>query len=663
MNERVHVMRQAIVKLTNLLAGKAIQVSQQGITAFVRADSTGRPVLVNLPYLPDNATDELIDAIQGFLDHEVAHILFTDFTLMGEAAKVGAANMLNLLEDTRIERCMAEKFSGSAYNLGKTGRFFLDKYTTPKIKEAIASGDQDMLIGVLTVPLIRAMAGQLVFKDFIKDHMATVDPLYEKIKDLEPQVQSLKSTQDALDLATEIVKRIRGEEEDSGGSGGGKGADKARVKVKAPGKGKGTGKGKGAAGKPEAGEDDEDKDDAAKGAAGAGEEEGDEEGEGAGAGTGEGEETPEIEALEESEDDDGDPGTASKSKGKKSDDPLELGRRDPLSWEAIDKETANDFDSTVSKAITDSAVACAADSDYVVYTTDKDVIEPLRVGSGYKDEMLKQLQDQTEHMVGPLQKDLERAIAARSLAQWNSGLRSGRLHAANLNRLAIPLPGGAVDDRVFRRKQETTSKDVAVELVVDCSGSMSGAKIHTATQAAYALASTLERIGIVSEVIAFTTGEAAAGSWEDVEEMQDKIGKRCSRAESLYMPVLKAFNERLSTEVKKRFGWLPNSSILASNVDGESVEIAAMRLLARREKGKVMIVLSDGHPAASGSAAELASHLKRTVERIAKRGVQVVGIGIQSDAVRKFYPKSIVLNNVSELPSVVMKELRGMIIH
>ncbi|UUZ75399.1 hypothetical protein LP414_27165 [Polaromonas sp. P1(28)-13] len=155
MNDRVYVMRQSIVKLTQMLVGRGIQVTQQGISAYVRADASGRPLVVNLPYMPDNATEELIDAIQGFLDHEVAHILFTDFTLMAEAEKFNCGSMLNLLEDTRIERCMSERFQGASYNLANTGRFFLDKYTIPKMNEAIAKGDDNLLLGVLTVPLLR----------------------------------------------------------------------------------------------------------------------------------------------------------------------------------------------------------------------------------------------------------------------------------------------------------------------------------------------------------------------------------------------------------------------------------------------------------------------------------------------------------------------------
>jgi cobalamin biosynthesis protein CobT len=141
-----------------------------------------------------------------------------------------------------------------------------------------------------------------------------------------------------------------------------------------------------------------------------------------------------------------------------------------------------------------------------------------------------------------------------------------------------------------------------------------------------------------------------------------KIGRGFSRFESLYMPILKGWDERMTTEIKKRFAWLPNSRIMSQNVDGESVQIAGMRLLRRREAGKALIVLSDGFPAASGGASELYGHLTKVVQDFSKTDMSVVGIGIESDAVQKFYPRNMVLRNVSELPSAVMKELRGLLI-
>jgi cobalamin biosynthesis protein CobT len=200
-----------------------------------------------------------------------------------------------------------------------------------------------------------------------------------------------------------------------------------------------------------------------------------------------------------------------------------------------------------------------------------------------------------------------------------------------------------------------------VELVVDASGSMSGEKIHTASQAAYALSSVLDRLNIKNEVICFTTKELGESAQRELRDSHAKHAVRFSRVEGLYMPILKGYEEKMCATVRDRFAWLPNTRILRSNVDGECVEIAARRLLARKEAGKIMIVLSDGYPAAAGSRGDLEQHLMRVVKDIGKTGIKVVGIGIQSTAVEKFYEKHMVLNKVEDLPSAVIKELRHLL--
>lgn len=703
MNDRVYVMRQSIVKLTQMLAGRGIEVTQQGITAYVRADRDGRPVLVNLPYMPDNATEELIDAIQGFLDHEVAHILFTEFPVMGEAHAAGCDSLYNILEDSRIEKLMGKRFQGSTSNLANTARFFLDKYTTPKMTEAIAGGDQNMLVGVLMVPLMRGMSGQDIYSEYMKDKMPMMDEVYGKIKDLAPKIEGIVTSRDAFEMAKEITKRLRDGDPEAG-KGKGKGGkpktgDKVKVASAKPGSEEDEGeeekvetkvKVKGAKkppAKPPAptpkeeesapAPGDEEEDEETTPAAGeeepaptptpeeeettpaAGAEpdeeekspEPDEEG---------GEDIPELELVDE----DGEPvepeeelvpPEASDSAVTKEGETIDTTPMSAASWKAIDKESKNDFDATLSNLISNSAVDVSKHADYLIFSTDGDVVEPLHVGSGYNAAMLVDLGNKVDHMVAPMQKDLERAISARSMAVFSSGHRSGRIHAANLTRLNFN------DDRIFRRKHESTSKDVAVELVVDMSGSMNGSRIHTAAAAAYALATVLDRIGIKNEVICFTTGAVKADR-SLLQAETAKLGRSYSRIETLYMPVLKSFTERMTTDVKARFAWLPNCSSMASNVDGESVEIAARRLLARRETGKVMLVMSDGNPACSGSSGPLMAHLKKVVKDISKAGVNVIGIGIQSDAVRQYYPKCMVIQDVAELPGAVMKELRALII-
>lgn len=632
MKERVLILRESVVKMTQILVGQGIQVTQRGVSAYVRADAkTGKPELVNLPFIPDNAEDDLIDAIQGFLDHECAHILFSDFNVIGEAKKAGCASMHNLLEDIRIEQAMAKRFQGTADNLARMGDFFLRKYTKPKMDEAVASGDDQLLTSVLMVPLMRALGGQRVFQEFIDDKIGYVQEAHDALKDLAPKIAAMSSTKDALDVAKIVVDRLKAlseppEEEAPGsasasGEGSGTGAGK--------GSGGGTGDGEGRKAHPTRPEEEKKDEDEEAGAA----------------------------KDEESDDDDDD----EKDDEGDGDDESEQGETESdtrsgtsISWEKIDKETARGFDEEVSNLITGGAADAAKAADYTVFTTDFDVIEPLHVGGGYSPDMLKRMQESVDHMVGPMQKDLERAIAARSLATWSPGHRSGRINPTALHR----LPAG--DDRVFRRRLEVTSKDVAVELVCDISGSMSGEKIHTAGKAAYALASVLERIGIKSEVICFTTGAAIPDP--KMAEEEKRLGIMYSRHEALYMPILKSFNERMTPDIKQRFAWMPNMRDLRNNVDGESILVAGRRLLSRRENGKVMMVLSDGAPSAYGACEELAGHLKMSVQSLTNMGVTTVGIGINSAEVRKFYPKSMVLNNVGELPALVMRELRQLLV-
>lgn len=705
-NNRVHILRESVVKITQMLSGKGIKVTQQGVNAYVKADHNGTPIVVNLPYLPDNASEDLCMAIQGFLDHEVAHILFTEFPVMGKAMKKGrqVGFLLNALEDPRIEKCMAERFQGCAYNLAVTGKFYLDKFVVPKMQEAAKSGNANEVINVLMVPMIRAMSGQTVFQDFMKDKWTIVAPVYERIKDLAPKIENAKSTTECFELAEEISNRMKGDGEGEGGEGKDSGskskskASSAKSKSKASGgedeksagAGKSAGKDKGeeseegsGGGKPEDKPEDEDKGEGSGEGAGKPDEEEDKEDEEGTSGPeskSEDDDKPEDEddkpaaepapSDDEPEEDEGDvkseedkpeeepsepddtPAGADDGGEEDSGEDVSLDSSRPI-WDELDKDGVNGFDESMSRTITQETCKVAEDADYLIFTKEHDLIEKLPVGSGYDPKMTQRLIDTVEHMIAPLQKDLERAVAARSLAIRTHGHRSGKLQASNLSRLRFG------DDRVFSRKSESESKDVAVELVVDCSGSMSGSKIHTACQSAYALSSVLDRLSIKNEVICFTT-KGLGGSQEDMLEQQSKLGVRFARMEGIYMPILKGYDERMTAQVKERFGWLPNTRILRSNVDGESIEIAARRLLQRREHSKVMIVLSDGYPAASG-AGNFHAHLKKTVKEIEKAGVRLVGIGIESDAVKDFYPRNLILNSVEELPEAVMKQLRSLL--
>jgi cobalamin biosynthesis protein CobT len=313
----------------------------------------------------------------------------------------------------------------------------------------------------------------------------------------------------------------------------------------------------------------------------------------------------------------------------------------------------------MSVLIANEAVDLMRDGDYNVFTREFDRIEPLPVPGNLEPQWIAQLEEQVAQMTGRMQKDIERMMASQSQVVKVPGLRSGRLHAPSLHRLKVN------DDRIFHRKQEHKSKDTAVTLLVDNSGSMCGAKIVTAMVAAYALSLTLERVNVANEMLGFTTGDYGQAPRSVIESMHREIqeeynkGVTYHRVVPIMMPIYKTFDERVRTEVKARIAYMANVQPgMGSNVDGESLEYAAVRLAQRREKRKVMIVLSDGQP--SGGA-NVAPHLKQTVEKLVKSGIETIGIGIMDPAVKRFYPKCTVLQNISELPVQIMRELKAIL--
>lgn len=186
-----------------------------------------------------------------------------------------------------------------------------------------------------------------------------------------------------------------------------------------------------------------------------------------------------------------------------------------------------------------------------------------------------------------------------------------------------------------------------------------GGKITAAAYAAYGLASVLDRMNISNEVLGFTTRGSLGASEMFSEETKMRVSY--ARHERLYIPILKSFSERLSSENKKRFAALPEANWLSENVDGESVQIAAGRLMQRREKRKILIVLSDGAPACPGDFIALQKHLKKVVKDVERQGVDVLGLGIMTDSPKRFYTKCTVLNAVADLPTSVIGEIKRLL--
>jgi cobalamin biosynthesis protein CobT len=214
---------------------------------------------------------------------------------------------------------------------------------------------------------------------------------------------------------------------------------------------------------------------------------------------------------------------------------------------------------------------------------------------------------------------------------------------------SVPLK----NKRIFSQTTPGEAIDTAVSILIDESLSMcSGDRFEGARCMAIALGETLSALAIPFEVIGFDTVGMLHGS----------IGSR-NRTNSMNYRIFKSFDENYRA-VKERFGSI---SYGGSNIDGEAVLAIAKRLASRRETRKILIVLSDGTPECYGlSRLVLKNHLREVVERVTASGIEVLGIGIQTNCVREFYGAAqganyIVVNDVNKLAIEVYKAFRAML--
>ncbi|MGV1754797.1 cobaltochelatase CobT-related protein [Agrobacterium sp. CG674] len=776
MNREITELREVVQKLVPMLAGRGLTVTQRGSQAYVKTNTkTRKPEIVNIPNISDNAKPDFIEAIQGFIDHEVGHVLHTDWNFYGRAptsedlAKVSVQQFMNshnIVEDVMIEREMGKTFPGSKRNISRTRKYFLSRITEPAVKSAGADEKKQFIY--LLVPTMRALGGHEEMIEWMDEGGYWKNKyVADVVRQLKPEtielLKSCSNTEQTLAIAEEMHAILYppkppappappepdpSEEEEGDEAAAPSSPKKPSAKPADPepedkpdeeaGGGDGTGErdhtepaesgeketgsvgkdddeddtpGKAKTTEPEteeeedtSGGDTDDDDDEPSSSDddmpevdggdlasalhsppepeeddtdGAGEDGSDEE-EGAGW-------TPPGSAggdVSEDDDDDthGDDSDDGGSSGFRSEgdegggvgnidvdedgDESKGGHGGGVGNEAakslfdFDEDAFDEADmsSQIGILISEEAVLAMDPKQYLVFTREADRIEPIEPPDEMNETWVPKMEDEVRQMTAKMRKDIERIMASQSHVIRTPGHKRGKLHSPSLFRVSQG------DPRVFSQKQEHTSKDTAVCLLADNSGSMWGEKMKLAMIASYALMATLDAVKIPHEVLGFTSGDYSDMPYSLREAMQADIEKskiNYDRIEPIMIPIYKAFDERLNATVKRRFAYMMNAQNgLNGNIDGESLEYAAERLMKRREKRKVMIVLSDGQPAGSDKSGPHLSYVTRQLE---KQGIECIGIGILDGSVRKYYSKHVVLRNVEELPNEVMTEIKKLL--
>ena len=231
-------------------------------------------------------------------------------------------------------------------------------------------------------------------------------------------------------------------------------------------------------------------------------------------------------------------------------------------------------------------------------------------------------------------KQVSKYLKAMVTESYTYGQKRGKLHGKNLHKLVSTKPQPGISPGIFKKKNSSLLRiDSAVSLVIDCSGSMSGSRYAIGAACCVALSDTLTSLTIPHEIIGFTEDD-----W-------------------LLTYVFKNFGTVFTRQ--KCLNVMANKQLrLLNNADGESVLWAAERLVKRKEKNKLMIVLSDGYPSGryTGDGNMYLKHVCGLIET--GSSIDLVGIGISTEAVRRFYKHYVVVNDPSELDHVLFGVLK-----
>lgn len=262
--------------------------------------------------------------------------------------------------------------------------------------------------------------------------------------------------------------------------------------------------------------------------------------------------------------------------------------------------------------------------------------------------------------LGTIRRVLERVLLAQDQTSTENGKRTGRL---DLKRNSVAI--SQFKRNVFTQKVDETYVNSAVTMLVDCSGSMHDQPIRLAMQCAMSIAEALEPIGIPLEVLGHTT---ISPQPQVNEQMREYINKQMykrnhkpkfSRFDSIVLWVFKQFDEALAI-CRSGIAFMPDSCH-GANADPDAIIMSAKRLLDRREDKKILLVLSDGRPAFSTEYNDEDQQTRDAVEWCVQQGILLVGIGIMDDSVRAYYPDYVVCNDLKELPTTVIQELRNLL--
>jgi cobaltochelatase CobT len=272
------------------------------------------------------------------------------------------------------------------------------------------------------------------------------------------------------------------------------------------------------------------------------------------------------------------------------------------------------------------------------------------------------LDQQLIHLQGAVTKlanRLQRRLMAQQNRSWDFDQEEGMLDAARLARVVI----NPTHSLSYKSERDTDFRDTVVTLLLDNSGSMRGRPISIAAISADILARTLERCGVKTEILGFTT-RAWKGGQSREKWLAEGRPPSPGRLNDLRHIVYKRADEPWR-RARKSLGLMMREGLLKENIDGEALLWAHNRIVSRSEDRRILMVISDGAPVddstlSVNSGSYLEKHLRQVIGWIeTKSPVQLVAIGIGHDVTR-YYSRAVTIMDAEQLGGTMVEQLASL---
>lgn len=306
----------------------------------------------------------------------------------------------------------------------------------------------------------------------------------------------------------------------------------------------------------------------------------------------------------------------------------------------------------------------AADPEYRVYSDAddeeiraEDLAEPIELERlrAYLDQQLEPLKGAVSRLANKLQRRLQ----AQQNRSWEFDLEEGTLDAGRLARV-VANPTTPLS---FKQEKDTEFRDTCVTLLLDNSGSMRGRPISIAAICADVMARTLERCQVKVEILGFTT-KAWKGGLAREKWLNDGRPATPGRLNDLRHIIYKQADAPWR-RARPNLGLMMKEGLLKENIDGEALEWAHRRMLARHEQRKILMVISDGAPVDDSTlsvnpANYLEKHLRDVIAMVEKqKAVELIAVGIGHDVTR-YYERAVTITDVEQLAGAMTEQLASL---